>query len=179
MPLLLSPVHPPQLPQPASAGGAAPMLPDYTPINLAGIRGDVKEGPRRLPSISASLRNDSPPETTCSLGGLGILHTSVSAARSSALPSPMPTPRQTASLGFDGERTSPPHRNNYPDSLSLLATTADRSHGQQRQASVSSRSSMHPYSRSGRRGPSMRSVSLKQSEDIRQLGVLDQSLKLK
>ncbi|KAJ2858179.1 Gluconate transport-inducing protein [Coemansia erecta] len=178
LPLLLSPINAQHLS--SDFADAAPN------ISLAGISRDVKEGPRRLPSISANLQSDSPPPSSttsssavarhsCVPGGLGIFNAPVSASSrtSSLLPSPMPTPRQSMPRGFDG------------DSLSLLAASAaDRAHPpppQFRHASSSYRSTNphHPYSRSQRRGPSMRSVSLKQSEDIRQLGVLDQGLKLK
>ncbi|KAJ2464875.1 hypothetical protein GGI03_002980 [Coemansia sp. RSA 2337] len=166
MPLLLSPISATHL----SHG-----------INLAGIRRDVKEGPRRLPSISASLHvgngtsyggdSDSPTESvampTCSPGGLGIFTTS----NIPPLPSPMATPRPSMPLGFEG------------DSLSLLALAADRAQprngGAPPPSRIVSNSGHHPYSRPWKRGPSMRSVSLKQSEDVRQLGVLDQRLKLK
>ncbi|KAJ1823356.1 Gluconate transport-inducing protein [Coemansia sp. RSA 2671] len=167
MPLLLSPISATQL----SHG-----------INLASIRRDVKEGPRRLPSISASLQSGcngapfagedggSPTEsvvaTTCSPGGLGIFTTS----NIQPLPSPLATPRPSMPLGFEG------------DSLSLLALAADRAqvrNGGAPQSRIVSNSGHHPYSRPWKRGPSMRSVSLKQSEDVRQLGVLDQRLKLK
>ncbi|KAJ2825844.1 hypothetical protein GGI24_003060 [Coemansia furcata] len=168
MPLLLSPISATHL----SHG-----------INLAGIRRDVKEGPRRLPSISASLQvsnvvpyvggdsvspTDSIGTATCSPGGLGIFTTS----NIQPLPSPMATPRPAMPLGFDG------------DSLSLLALAADRAQartggGAPPQSRIVSNSGHHPYSRPWKRGPSMRSVSLKQSEDVRQLGVLDQRLKLK
>ncbi|KAJ2885190.1 Gluconate transport-inducing protein [Coemansia aciculifera] len=166
MPLLLSPISATHL----SHG-----------INLAGIRRDVKEGPRRLPSISASLHGsngipyvgddsvsptDSVAIPTCSPGGLGIFTTS----NIQPLPSPMATPRPSMPLGFEG------------DSLSLLALAADRAqarNGGAPQSRIVSNSGHHPYSRPWKRGPSMRSVSLKQSEDVRQLGVLDQRLKLK
>ncbi|KAJ2210427.1 hypothetical protein IW143_004193, partial [Coemansia sp. RSA 520] len=145
LPLLLSPINPPQLPgtQRTSSFSASQ-------ISLAGIR-DAKEGPRRLPSISDRMH------TPCSPGGLGIYN-----ARS-LLPSPMTTPLQSMP-DFDTSR----------DSLSILATAADRVQPRHTQRNASG----HPYMRM-RRGPSTRSVSLKQSEDIRQLGVLDQSLKLK
>ncbi|KAJ2896254.1 Gluconate transport-inducing protein [Coemansia aciculifera] len=170
MPLLLSPINP-------------------NGINLAGIRRDVKEGPRRLPSISASLRvggeysSVSPTSSVppFSPGGLGIFTpTSGNVPR---LPSPVATPRQAAGFESGGSR----------DSLSLLALAADRAQVRNggnssggapqpqqslRVASVSG-GGHHPYSRPWKRGPSMRSVSLKQSEDVRQLGVLDQRLKLK
>ncbi|KAJ2499939.1 Gluconate transport-inducing protein [Coemansia sp. RSA 1972] len=161
LPLLLSPINPPQLPgtqRTSSFSASLISLPgtqrtssfSASQISLAGIR-DVKEGPRRLPSISDRLH------TPCSPGGLGIY-----SARS-LLPSPMTTPRQSMP-GFEVSR----------DSLSILASAADRVQPRLTQRNASG----HPYMRM-RRGPSTRSVSLKQSEDIRQLGVLDQSLKLK
>ncbi|KAJ1834653.1 Gluconate transport-inducing protein [Coemansia sp. RSA 2711] len=162
LPLLLSPVNPPLSAHPPAlrAGSFS-----ASHISLAGIR-DAKEGPRRLPSISDAMRRDasiSPPQ--CSPGGLGIFH-----ARAGLLPSPLPTPRQSLP-GFDAARGSP---GRAPDSLALLASAADRAQGRgQRNASG------HPYMRAWRRAPTTRSVSFKQSEDIRQLGVLDQSLKLK
>ncbi|KAJ2483339.1 Gluconate transport-inducing protein [Coemansia sp. RSA 2320] len=138
-------------------GGQLPLL--LSPINvanlagnLADIRRDTKEGPRRLPSISA---------------GLGIFTTAAA-----PLPSPLQTPRQALARGFDG------------DSLSLLALAADRAQGRNGsghapQGRIASMATHHPYSRPWRRGPSMRSVSLRQSEDVRQLGALDQGLRLK
>ncbi|KAJ1841838.1 hypothetical protein LPJ73_005988, partial [Coemansia sp. RSA 2703] len=98
LPLLLSPINLPQISDdtPTTA---------YSSISLAGISRDVKEGPRRLPSISASLQPESPPETACTPGGLGIYNAGISSSRgssSSLLPSPMPTPRQSISRGFDG-----------------------------------------------------------------------------
>ncbi|KAJ2639395.1 Gluconate transport-inducing protein, partial [Coemansia sp. RSA 1694] len=168
LPLLLSPISATHLTQ---------------GINLAGIRRDVKEGPRRLPSISASLRGtcrdsgsptDSVATTTAySPGGLGIFTpSSILSANIPPLPSPLATPRQSSmALGFEG------------DSLSLLALAADRAQvrngGTTPQSRIASVSGHHPYSRPWKRGPSMRSVSLKQSEDVRQLGALDQGLRLK
>ncbi|KAJ2726926.1 Gluconate transport-inducing protein [Coemansia sp. Benny D115] len=203
LPLLLSPVTAPPITVSATATA--------TSFNLAAIRRDVHEGPRRLPSIAAALpplpMSESPPPSitlpvgpprsaaACMAGGLGIFAPAPRAASSSSLlPSPLPTPRQTVSRGFDGDRISPPTNSMVPqsarvDSLSLLASAVDRA--QVRHASVSARpaansfsnSGHHPYARNlnGRpsRLPAMRSVSLKQSEDIRQLGVLDQSLRLK
>ncbi|KAJ1880685.1 hypothetical protein LPJ57_002098, partial [Coemansia sp. RSA 486] len=184
LPLLLSPINPPHMS--SEFATAAPS------ISLAAISRDVKEGPRRLPSISANMQTDSPPQSSsssaarhsCIPGGLGIFNAPVSASSraSSLLPSPMPTPRQSMPRGFDASRVSPRQSSN---SLSILAASAaDRAHPpppQFRHASSSYRSSNahHPYSRTQRKGPSMRSVSLKQSEDIRQLGALDQGLKLK
>ncbi|KAJ1802615.1 hypothetical protein LPJ56_006118 [Coemansia sp. RSA 2599] len=183
LPLLLSPINQSYLSSDFADGAPS--------INLAGISRDVKEGPRRLPSISVNLQSDSPPPSSssatrhsCIPGGLGIFNAPVSASSrtSSLLPSPMPTPRQSMPRGFDAGRLSPRQAS---DSLSILAASAaDRAHPpppQFRHASSSYRSTNphHPYSRTQRRGPSMRSVSLKQSEDIRQLGVLDQGLKLK
>ncbi|KAJ1795763.1 hypothetical protein LPJ59_004160 [Coemansia sp. RSA 2399] len=196
LPLLLSPLalssassyhhHQSLATAPASAMGFEASLSRASTIQLAGIRRDVKEGPRRLPSISASIRDDlSPQERSaplCSPGGLGIYGGSLGLrvpSSSSLLPSPLPTPRQSMPRGFDGDRLSP--RKSQGDSLSILATAADRA--QVRHASISHRNSTghHPYTRGAtlKRGPTMRSVSLKQSEDIRQLGILDQSLKLK
>ncbi|KAJ2558734.1 Gluconate transport-inducing protein [Coemansia sp. RSA 1933] len=197
LPLLLSPLalssansfrHQSLATAPASAMGFEASLSQASTIQLAGIHRDVKEGPRRLPSISASIRDDlSPQETSaplCSPGGLGIYSGSALGLRvpssSSLLPSPLPTPRQSLPRGFDGDRLSP--RKSQGDSLSILASAADRT--QVRHASISHRSAAaavhHPYSRSAlKRGPTMRSVSLKQSEDIRQLGILDQGLRLK
>ncbi|KAJ2784939.1 Gluconate transport-inducing protein [Coemansia interrupta] len=180
LPLLLSPINLPQIPNdtPTTA---------YSSINLAGISRDVKEGPRRLPSISASLQPESPPETACTPGGLGIYNAGISSSRgssSSLLPSPMPTPRQSISRGFDGtdgvsshSQRQPQQQRSHANSLSILASAADRA--QVRHVSSSHRSTNHPYLRNAKRGPSMRSVSLKQSEDIRQLGALDQILRLK
>ncbi|KAI9503103.1 Gluconate transport-inducing protein [Coemansia spiralis] len=110
------------------------LSPFDAPIQLADIR-DAKEGPRRLPSISASLR--SPP---C---GLGIF--------SRALPSPLPTPQQQSHRGFDDVQPA-------------------------RHVSASYRQA--PYGRV-QKLKAVRSVSFKQAEDIRQLGVLDQGLRLK
>ncbi|KAJ2820698.1 hypothetical protein IWW50_004954 [Coemansia erecta] len=171
LPLLLSPINPPQLPGTMRSGSFSAVQ-----ISLAGIR-DAKEGPRRLPSISDSMRHESPPaQSSCSPGGLGIFNAGVSSRASSLLPSPMPTPRQSLP-GFDADRVSPPSQRGASDSLSLLASAADRAQG--RHTTQRNASGHHPYMRAWRRGPSARSVSLKQSEDIRQLGALDQSLKLK
>ncbi|KAJ2850529.1 Gluconate transport-inducing protein [Coemansia brasiliensis] len=169
LPLLLSPINPPQLPVMRSGSFSA------AHISLAGLK-DVREGPRRLPSISDSMRRGSSPGSSCFPGGLGIYNAG-STRHSSLLPSPLPTPRQSAPE-FDAiDRVSPTYRC-PPDSLSLLASAADRAQGRQGMRNVSS--GHHPYMRNySRRGPSARSVSFKQSEDIRQLGVLDQSLKLK
>ncbi|KAJ2160817.1 Gluconate transport-inducing protein [Coemansia sp. RSA 552] len=171
LPLLMSPVSHPRAPMSARSGSFA----GTQPINLAEIRKDVREGPRRLPSISASICDTTPPPTagsnrpSYSPGGLGIFNVS-SGRPQSLLPSPLPTPRQSlSSNGFEGEQR---------DSLSLLASAADRAQGG-RSSRTASSGHHHPYSRSMRRNPTSRSVSLKQSEDIRQLGVLDQSLKLK
>ncbi|KAJ2511849.1 hypothetical protein H4217_007183, partial [Coemansia sp. RSA 1939] len=201
LPLLLSPVpmtattyHQSLATAPASAMGFEASLSRASTIQLAGIHRDVKEGPRRLPSISASLRDDSSQGASaplCSPAGLGIYTGALglalrvpSASASALLLSPLPTPRQSMPRGFDAERerVSPTTANAATDSSSLavLASAADRA--QVRHASVSHRSSIshHPYSRGGaKRGQTMRSVSLRQSEDIRQLGVLDQGLKLK
>ncbi|KAJ2747791.1 Gluconate transport-inducing protein [Coemansia sp. BCRC 34301] len=174
-------MHPPSLRQPLLLSPISAPTTTTHGISLAGIRRDVKEGPRRLPSISASLHRDSdrlsPPADTVSSNyssnGLGIFTpaSGISSANIPPLPSPMATPRQSIALGFEG---------GSGDSLSLLALAADRAQG--RNSSSSSRvvsvSGHHPYSRPWKRGPSMRSVSLKQSEDVRQLGALDQGLKL-
>ncbi|KAJ1741726.1 Gluconate transport-inducing protein [Coemansia sp. RSA 1086] len=169
LPLLLSPINPPQLPVMRSGSFSA------AHISLAGLK-DVREGPRRLPSISDTMRRGSSPGSSCFPGGLGIYNAG-STRHSSLLPSPLPTPRQSAPEFDAADRTSPTYQHRCPpDSLSLLASAADRAQGRQ---GMRNASSGHPYMRNYRRGPSARSVSFKQSEDIRQLGVLDQSLKLK
>ncbi|KAJ1931037.1 hypothetical protein GGF37_007524 [Kickxella alabastrina] len=209
LPLLLSPVNPSLglavVGGPLSAGGYAGGSSSQS-INLAGIRRDMREGPRRLPSISASMhrRDSSPAEARCMGGGLGIFNAGMGSSNSGArnsslLPSPMPTPTQAMHQGFDADRAFPPSPpsaasaatgqrpglRSHADSLSILASAAGRA--QVRHASSTHRSTIshHPYLRTtpwrpgSVGGPSMRSVSLKQSEDIRQLGVLDQSLRLK
>ncbi|KAJ1662373.1 Gluconate transport-inducing protein [Coemansia sp. RSA 1646] len=194
LPLLLSPLalssanlyhHHSLATAPASAMGFEASLSRASTIQLAGIHRDVKEGPRRLPSISASIRDELSPQEhsapLCSPGGLEIYGGSLGLrvpSSSALLPSPLPTPLQSMSRGFDGDRVSP--RKTHAESLSILASAADRA--QVRHASISHRNSTghHPYTRSTwKRGPTMRSVSLKQSEDIRQLGILDQGLQLK
>ncbi|KAJ2765663.1 Gluconate transport-inducing protein, partial [Coemansia nantahalensis] len=98
MPLLLSPVNPPRHTRRSGSYAGAQH------ISLAAIRRDVKEGPRRLPSISDSLRRESPPAgPTYALGGLGIFNAGVPSSRtpSSLLPSPLPTPRQSLPGEFD------------------------------------------------------------------------------
>ncbi|KAJ2080649.1 Gluconate transport-inducing protein [Coemansia sp. RSA 988] len=165
LPLLLSPISAAQLGSASRSGSFSSSR--QPPISLAGIGRNVPEGPRRLPSISAGLRNESPP--LCSPGGLGIFNNT----RTSMLPSPLQTPRQSLSGAFDAsQRTA-------PDSLAMLASAADHSQGHRATNQRISSSGHHPYLRNWRREPSARSVSLKQSEDIRQLGALDQTLRLK
>ncbi|KAJ2687566.1 hypothetical protein H4R19_006626, partial [Coemansia spiralis] len=97
VPLLLSPVNLP--PAPRHGAQRSGSYAGAQHISLAAIRRDVKEGPRRLPSISDNLRRESPPATAPALpsyspGGLGIYNAGVPSSRtpSSLLPSPMPTP---------------------------------------------------------------------------------------
>ncbi|KAJ2611755.1 Gluconate transport-inducing protein [Coemansia sp. RSA 1365] len=169
MPLLLSPVSAAHLGGAVRSGSFSS---SHQPsINLAGIGRDVPEGPRRLPSISAGMRLESPPP--CSPGGLGIFH---AAARTPLLPSPQPTPRQSLPGAFDAAHT---HQRGGPDSLALLASAADRSQVRRTAPQRNASSGHHPYLRAWRREPTARSVSFKQSEDIRQLGALDQTLRLK